>query len=342
MSAISIVLAVLALLPAIALMIYIYKMDRYEKEPAGLLIGLFFMGVLSTVPTILFELLFGKGLNLIFLGPYGDDPSYLPAVSYYLYQIIENFICVALIEEFFKWLFVFLVTHKNKNFNSLFDGVVYSVFVSLGFAAAENLIYVFENGLGNALMRMVTAVPAHCFFAVLMGYYYSMWHLNSKAASLEKHLLGAGIVPAGQPGFKSGGMLALSIFVPTLAHGFYDFCATVDSWIFLILFFLFLGFLYFFCFRKVIKLSKADTQSNFLSMDLVLKKYPSAVSYVSTLPEFAQYFIAYNARMNSQPVQNQPQGGYNYAQPVQNQPQGGYNYAQSVQNNGQYNSPDNR
>ena len=160
----SVILAVLALLPAAVLMFYIYKMDRVEKEPAGLLTGLFFLGVLSVVPTVIFEIIFGNALNASFDVVTDKDLLYMSDVELHVYELINNFICVALIEEFFKWLFAFLLTRKNKNFNSLFDGVVYMVFVSLGFAAAENIMYVFEGGVTTALLRMVTAVPGHCFF----------------------------------------------------------------------------------------------------------------------------------------------------------------------------------
>ena len=84
--------------------------------------------------------------------------------------------------------------------------------------------------------------------------------------------------------------MALTPAVPIAAHGFYDLCATRDSVLFLVLCFLFLGFMYFICFRNVYKLSKRDQYTHFLSMDMVLKKYPNAAAYVSTIPEYAQYF----------------------------------------------------
>ena len=282
----SILMAFLALLPAVVLLFYIYKKDRAEKEPIGLLIGLFFLGVVSIIPAMILEVFMQSMLNGLFFGRFtSESPEYFTNyVTYFLYQLIDNFICIALVEESCKWIFVFLVTRKNKNFNCLFDGVVYSVFVSLGFAAAENLFYVFQYGFGNALLRMVTAVPAHCFFGVIMGCFYSRWFMNRKAAELESKLRASGVIALGYNSFPSGGLLALSLIMPVLAHGFYDFCATMDSVFFTVLFLLFLGFLYFICFYSVRKLSKADAYSASLSMDMVLEKHPEASAYLRTSP----------------------------------------------------------
>lgn len=287
----AIILGVLALLPAAALMFYIYKMDRAEKEPAGLLIGIFFLGVLSIVPTFVFEIVLGNGLDSIFFpGVSQPDPESLSIAGQHGYQLINNFICIALVEEFFKWLFCFLLTHKNKNFNSLFDGVIYMAVAALGFAAAENLLYVFQNGMATALLRMITAVPGHFFDGVIMGYFYSRWALEKRADNLEKHLAAQRIIPAGSDNFKPAKYLILSIAVPTIAHGFYDFSLSMGLWVYLIAFFIFLIALYIICFVGVHRFSKKDNVSSYLSMDMVLKQYPDAAAYVSTLPEFAPYF----------------------------------------------------
>ena len=351
MSGNTILLTVLALLPAAGLMFYIYKMDRVEKEPIGLLIGLFFIGVGSTIPAIILEMLMHSSLNALFFGSFtSGTPIFYNGSTQFIYYLIYSFVCVAMVEEACKWFFMFILTHKNKNFNCLFDGVVYSVFVSLGFAAAENLIYVFQNGVGNAITRMLTAVPAHCFFGVIMGFFYSKWFITHKAGVLEKHLMQNGVIPSGVSDFPSGGLLALSLIVPMAAHGFYDFCAFMDQWFYIVLFFLFLGFLYFLCFRNVSKLSKKDSRNSYLSMDMVLKKHPQALRYVSTMPEYAPYFYypsqpaARPVHSNPpyvQPVQSNPpyaqpvQGNLPYAQPVQSKP----SYAQPVQSNPPYARP---
>ena len=348
MSVSTILLIVLALLPAAGLLFYIYKMDRVDKEPKGLLTGLFFIGVGSVIPAMILEMLLHSCLNALFFGVFSsDEPTYFSGgVTQFFYYLLYSFVIIALIEEGCKWLFAFLLTHKSKSFNCLFDGVVYTVFVSLGFAAAENILYVFQYGIGNAIARMLTAVPGHCFFGVIMGYFYSKWHLTHQAGQLESHLRMNRIIPAGASNFRSGGLLVLSIIAPTLAHGFYDFCALMDHWIYIILFLLFMGFLYFLCFRGVSKLRKIDAHNSYLSMAMVLKKHPQAAAYVSTMPEYSIYFYqpAVQQPMPVQPAQpvqgsapyGQPvQGSAPYAQPVQgNQP-----YARPVQGNTPYGQP---
>jgi RsiW-degrading membrane proteinase PrsW (M82 family) len=63
------------------------------------------------------------------------------------------------------------VLYNNKNFNEPFDGIVYAVIVSMGFATIENIIYVFQYGFATGILRLFTAVPAHAAFGILMGYF---------------------------------------------------------------------------------------------------------------------------------------------------------------------------
>lgn len=295
----SILLVAAALAPAIGLLIYTFAKDRVEKEPIGLLLLLFGLGVASVVPAVILETIGDTVLNAAFSGvvTVSDEGTYYTSTPlYYLYNFLEYFLVVALSEETVKWLIMFLVTGKNKNFNCLFDGVVYSVFVSLGFAAAENVMYVLQNGFGNAIMRALTAVPAHMFFAVIMGYFYSYWHLHYVAGGIEKLLIANRVISVREPYFKSGRLLFLSLLVPILCHGFYDFCATIDSWVFTILFFAFLIFLYVICFIRVHKLSKLDAPTGIAAISLVLKRYPASYEYLRQHPMFAPIFEAVSGR----------------------------------------------
>lgn len=156
-----------ALLPAAFLMRYIYRMDTIEKEPPGLLTGLVFLGVGAAVVAIVLETL-GQGILNAFLAQ--DDPAY---------SIVFAFLVVAVVEEGAKFLFLRWRTWKDPNFNYRFDGIVYAVFLSLGFAAFENVSYVMGYGLTVALYRALLAIPAHMGFAVFMGYFYSRAKLCS-------------------------------------------------------------------------------------------------------------------------------------------------------------------
>jgi RsiW-degrading membrane proteinase PrsW (M82 family) len=185
----SLVLFALALAPGAAIGLYIYFKDKYEREPIGLVVMSFFMGVVSTIITVLIS----WPINWII-------PIDEKSVSE---QALHAFILVAFIEEFSKFIFVRWVLYPNKNFNEPFDGIVYAVSVSLGFAGLENILYVMnsENGVATGIMRMFTAVPAHATFAVLMGYFMGI----AKCEKEKSHYVWYGLA------------------VATLFHGAYDY-----------------------------------------------------------------------------------------------------------------------
>ena len=186
-----------ALLPALFLLRYIYRQDRVEKEPARLLWQLFGLGCLSAVCALAGELAATEVLNG------------LVSAEHPLYLWLEAFVVIAAVEEGAKLFFLRRRTWNEPNFNYRFDGVVYAVFVSLGFAALENVLYVMGDGLSVALPRALLAVPAHMGFGVFMGYFYSR-------ARLRKYR-------RNQRGVRVNRILAF--LTATLLHGFYDFCA---------------------------------------------------------------------------------------------------------------------
>ena len=144
-----IVLIAAAVLPAAFLLYQVYKMDTIEKEPWSILRKLLLWGALSGIPAALVEsLLTGLVGNLLEEGTL-------------LYNFIFGFIVAALVEESFKFFFLYKFTFKSPHFNYRFDGVVYAVFVSMGFAILENVLYVFQGGLGVAVSRALLALPLH-------------------------------------------------------------------------------------------------------------------------------------------------------------------------------------
>ncbi len=273
---ISLILA--ALLPAVVLCVYVFKKDRVEKEPIGLLLLLLALGAVSCFPAAYVEGVIGDVLNTIF-APLGvKDASgdvYLSSNIFYVYHFLKYFVGVALVEEGFKFLFLILATKNNRNFNCLFDGMIYAIFVSLGFAALENVMYVSQYGFGNAVMRAVLAVPGHMFDAVLMGYYYSMWHIKDQVVRFERSLKAQNILRVQTPETDVRGSIWACILVPTLAHGFYDFCCTLDSWIAVLVFYAFVIFMYFHCFGKIRKMSYADGYIGDYAKSVLVRKYPS-------------------------------------------------------------------
>ncbi len=280
-----------ALLPAVVLCVYVYKKDRVEKEPAGLLARLALSGAVCVFPAGIFESLLMKAQDAVFAGAfrYENGQAFLDGGAFYLYNLIQNFLIVAVVEEGLKWIAVRRLTARNKSFNSLFDGIVYCVFVSLGFAAAENVSYVFRFGFSAALMRAVTAVPGHMFFAVIMGYQYSLWHVNNAARLVETQMMRQGYIPAGPSAFNTGAPLAKSFVLPVIAHGFYDYCCSLDSMLSNVLFYAFLAGLYALCFARMKRLSAVDTHSGKLAMGMVFRRYPAVAERLGIIqtPSYA-------------------------------------------------------
>jgi RsiW-degrading membrane proteinase PrsW (M82 family) len=185
-------LLALALAPALAIMIYIYYKDKYEREPIKLLLKNFGLGATASIFITMIIGAFGN----VFL-PVTDPESILQ-------QFIKAFIVVALVEEFSKYIIVRFVAQRDKEFDEPFDGIVYSVMVAMGFAALENILYVFQYGMTNGIVRAFTAVPAHATFGILMGYFMG----KAKFASTKQDRIRLNFI---------------GLFTATLFHGAYDF-----------------------------------------------------------------------------------------------------------------------
>ena len=269
-------------LPSILLMIYVYHKDRADKEPFKLLLALFLLGAASCLPAALLESTFSS-LALKFL-----DESSLS------YQLYENFFNVALFEELGKFVILFLVTHKSKHFTSLFDGLIYSVFVSLGFATLENILYVAQYGLGTGLLRAVTAIPGHMFDGVIMGQFYTLWHLSKNISETEKMYARLGYIDRiVEPENKYKYYLPLALLMPILTHGLYDFLAGVENTVALLIFIVYLIGLYIYCFGKINRLSKQDqTEINLISAELN-RKYPYLYARIQAAIQYQQW-LQYN------------------------------------------------
>ena len=194
-------LLVVAIVPAAMLLWYVYKLDPVEKEPGRLLARLLGYGALACFPAVALEML---GTDVL-LG--GGEAYSLPMIA------LENFVIVALSEEVCKFVFLRWKTWNHPAFDYVFDGIVYAVFVSLGFAILENIGYVYEYGMATGVVRAFTAIPGHAIFGVFMGCFYGL----AKRAQM-----------AGNQGQRAA-FMAAALIVPIFCHGFYDFCASIDN-----------------------------------------------------------------------------------------------------------------
>lgn len=190
-----------AVAPSAALIYYFYARDKYEKEPRMLLLKAFLMGGGLVIPVLFVEM----NVNVFEIA---EDNLFAAGFT--------AFVVAGLVEESFKFMFFFLYVWKNREFNEMYDGIVYAVFISLGFATVENLAYVLSTGLSTAIIRSVTAVPAHALFAVAMGYYL-------------------GIAKFARPEYRQK-YIWLGFISPVILHGIYDFILLSQKFYLLILF----------------------------------------------------------------------------------------------------------
>ena len=295
------VLFVLSVLPAVLLMIFIWRKDKIEKEPIGFLIGLFLLGALMVVPAAFGEVGLIKALD-----------SVLKEGSY-AYMLIDNFLIVALCEETCKFFILRVRSWRSPHFNFTFDAVVYSVAVSLGFATVENILYVLGEGtLQIALMRGLLSVPGHAVDAVFMGWFYG----------LAKRAECAG----DDSGRKTNTFL--SLFVPMLIHGFYDFCLTVNNDIFIVIFLVFEIVITIIAFRKVSELSRTDAP--LLPIGMPFGQFVRSGQQQYQQPYVYQQYGAqpgYGQPYGTQPGYGQPYGTQpGYGQPYGTQPGYGQPY----------------
>lgn len=181
-----------ALLPVVILVYYIYHKDKKSPEPTGQLVKAFFYGILS-IP-----LSFCMSLPLGLIGVYPAEATSI------LGSISAAFFGAAIPEEIAKFFILWLLMRKNPYFDEKMDGIVYAVCVSLGFAALENIMYLFtnaENYLSVGIARAIFAVPGHFCFGILMGYYYSLAKFYPMAPKKNRILI---------------------LLAPIFVHGFYD------------------------------------------------------------------------------------------------------------------------
>ena len=196
-----------AILPAALLLLLVYKRDKNGKEPKNLLWRLIFAGGIIIIPIYICEVIgqiiveFGNAIvtNQTELG--------------FVANMFVYFGVVALAEEGFKMIALATQTWKNPNFNFKYDGIVYAVFVGMGFAIFENIKYVLEFGMVTGILRALTAIPGHCAFAIIMGTFYGSSKYFQSVKNKKMQVL----------------CMLYAIIIPIVGHGLYDFSLTISN-----------------------------------------------------------------------------------------------------------------
>lgn len=195
-----------SLAPTLALMSFFYLKDKFEAEPLSNVLRAFIYGALLVFPLMFIQYAFNaEGV--------GQEP------------FIKSFFLTGLLEEFFKW-FVFIYTvYKYTKFDTVYDGIVYGVSISLGFATIENILYLFSYGVEYAFGRALFPVSSHALFGVMMGFYMG----KAKLAKTTRR-----------------SSLFIGLALPVIAHGTYDFIlATIQkNWVYFLIPFMILLWMY--------------------------------------------------------------------------------------------------
>lgn len=229
----SIFLILLAILPTILILTYIYNKDKH-KESKSILLKLFCLGILSSTVVILLSQI----LNRIF--PFMSKEYYQMT---YLELFFSVFIGIAFIEELCKWFVTYITGYRNREFDETYDIIIYAIFASLGFATFENILYVLENNtILLAVQRAIFSIPAHTSYAIFMSYYLCLAKVNE--IKKEKTKFATNIIK--------------SIIIPTIFHGIFDFCLYADKYLYLVIFYAFSIILFLIAFQRLKIIYKAN------------------------------------------------------------------------------------
>ena len=189
-----------AVAPALGLLYFIYNKDRLQREPVPELLKAFGYGMLSVFASLLVSApLMGLGIVPVMAETAGE-------------HLRVAFLGAAIPEELAKFVLLMLFLRRCRYFDEYTDGIVYAACVGLGFAALENIMYLFqnfENWAAVGAMRALFSVPGHFCFAVVMGYYYAKASFDHPSERVRN--------------------LCLAILLPILLHGCFDALLMVSS-----------------------------------------------------------------------------------------------------------------
>ena len=223
------IVILISIIPFLLIGKYYYQKDTI-KEPKSILERLFVHGILAGFAVVIISL-----IGLVFF-PNIQNIENAKAIDIFFY----SFFFIAMVEEGCKFFVIYKTSYHLKEFDQWYDIILYSVFVSLGFACFENFLYLLnsDNTLWTTILRSMTAIPAHTCFQTFMGYYLALSKFSNP--------------------IKRKKQIALSIIIPTILHGIYDFLIFSQITLFTSLFFIFIVLLFLITLIKIDDVIKID------------------------------------------------------------------------------------
>ncbi len=185
--------AIAAFLPSLALLVYVYTRDRYEREPKWLIVKLYLMSYLAVALAFALE------------------SATRPRLTGAVVVILGSGLLVGLIEEGSKFTVLVWGTRRTAHFNEPVDGMIYASAVALGFAALESFTYIlrtYDIGLAYHLspssaahLALTVTAPeralvgnlGHMSWAGIIGYAYGQRRcgLGTRRAVFGAYVLAA-------------------------------------------------------------------------------------------------------------------------------------------------------
>lgn len=225
---------------AIGWLILVYRVDRYKKEPISLIIKVF---------------LTSCGFSFI--------AGFLNSISATLFGVLGMLITVGPIEECMKFLPVWLIAFKHKEFDAPIDGVIYASASALGFAFMENIEYnfaildFFKSDAASPLLDRSLAPLMHVLISSIWG--YGLGYYKSYIGSKK--------------------FLIITFLIAAFTHSFYDIfiVAFVDYRIFILLF---MGVFYF-AIKHLNRISPKNTAPHLFKCPKCSQKIPINSLYCS-------------------------------------------------------------
>lgn len=265
------IIFLLTVVPSLLLLGLILYSDRKSREPVLMLLICAFSGAFTICLSLIIDKLILKA-HLI-----GGD-LFTDSNTYSIYRIL----ILAGVEEYVKLLVLYLFLYRNKAFDEIFDGFVYSSIIALSFSLVETVLYVINEATYNdmtslAILRNFTAIPLHVTCGIAMGYFVS---LEKFAKNKRKKVIN----------------MALALIVPTLIHTVYN------------------------VFFSIVSFSNNSTSSIFVIILFILSVYFIGIMFIMRTNALNKIFISnglfpkkYNYLMRRNELTYKESGNYNGA-----------------------------
>lgn len=153
-------------LPGLIWLLYYLRKD-VNPEPKGMILKVFFYGMLVTFPAVFLEISIANLTKNITFFPF----------LLFVFNILFG---VALVEELLKFMVVKKAVLKSPEFDEPIDAMIYMIVSALGFATAENILVLFllRSGLNQmfeiSLLRFLGATFLHALASAIVGFFIGL------------------------------------------------------------------------------------------------------------------------------------------------------------------------